>query len=95
MNSNNEVKKLMLVVLVDIEILLKNEVYKNYRDSLKRLKKSMEKMTFNGDNSKELLEEVKDDIEKLSEELQDNVVDSDFESLYNDFEKLYKLISNN
>ena len=95
MNSNNEVRKLMLVVLVDIEILLKNDVYKNYSDSLKRLKKSMEKMTFNGDNSRKLLEEVKDDIEKLSEELQDNVVDSDFESLYNDFEKLYKLISNN
>lgn len=48
-----------------------------------------------GDNSRELLEEVKYDIEILSEEWKNDVVDSDFESLYNDFEKLYKLISNN
>lgn len=52
-------------------------------------------MTFDGDNSKKLLEEVKHDIEILSEEWRDDVVDSDFEGLYNDFEKLYKLISNN
>ena len=94
-NGNNEVKKLLLVVLVDIEILFKNDVYKNYSDSLKSIKKNIEKMTFNGDNSKELLEEVRHDIEILSEEWKNDVVDSDFESLYNDFEKLYKLISNN
>ena len=58
MNGNNEVKKLLLVVLVDIEILFKNDVYKNYSDSLKSIKKNIEKMTFAGDNSKELLEEV-------------------------------------
>lgn len=52
-------------------------------------------MTFDGDNSKKLLEEVKYDIEILSEEWKNDVVDSDFECLYNDFEKLYKLISNN
>ena len=52
-------------------------------------------MTFNGDKSKELLEEVKHDIKILSEELRDDVVDSDFDGLYNDFEKLYKSISNN
>ena len=95
MNDNNEVKKLLLVVLVDIEILFKNDVYKNYSDSLKSIKKNIEKMTFDGDNSKKLLEEVKYDIEILSEEWRDDVVDSDFEGLYNDFEKLYKLISNN
>ena len=95
MNGNNEVKKLLLVVLVDIEILFKNGVYKNYSDSLKSIKKNIEKMTFNGDNSKELLEEVKYDIEILSEEWKNDVVDSDFDGLYNDFEKLYKLISNN
>ena len=94
-NGNNEVKKLLLVVLVDIEILFKNDVYKNYSDSLKSIKKNIEKMTFNGDNSKELLEEVKHDIKILSEELRDDVVDSDFDGLYNDFEKLYKLILNN
>ncbi len=95
MNDNNEVKKLLLVVLVDIEILFKNDVYKNYSDSLKSIKNNIEKMTFNGDKSKELLEEVKHDIKILSEELRDDVVDSDFDGLYNDFEKLYKLISNN
>ena len=95
MNGNNEVKKLLLVVLVDIEILFKNDVYKNYNDNLKSIKKNIEKMTFDGDNSKELLEGVKYDIEILSEEWRDDVVDSDFEGLYNDFEKLYKLISNN
>ncbi len=95
MNGNNEVKKLLLVVLVDIEILFKNDVYKNYSDNLKSIKKNIEKMTFAGDNSKELLEEVKHDIEILLEEGRDDVVDSDFEGLYNDFEKLYKLISNN
>lgn len=52
-------------------------------------------MTFNEDNSKGLLEEVKHDIEILSEEWRDDAVDSDFECLYNDFEKLYKLILNN
>lgn len=95
MNDNNEVKKLLLVVLVDIEILFKNDVYKNYSDNLKSIKKNIEKMTFAGDNSKGLLEEVKYDIEILSEEWRDDIVDSDFEGLYNDFEKLYKLISNN
>ena len=95
MNDNNEAKKLLLVVLVDIEILFKNDVYKNYNDNLKSIKKNIEKMTFAGDNSKKLLEEVKHDIEILSEEWRDDVVDSDFEGLYNDFEKLYKLISNN
>lgn len=95
MNGDNEVKKLLLVVLVDIEILFKNDVYKNYNDNLKSIKKNIEKMTFDGDNSEELLEEVKYDIEILSEEWRDYVVDSDFEGLYNDFEKLYKLISNN
>ena len=95
MNGNNEVKKLLLVVLVDIEILFKNDVYKNYSDSLKSIKKNIEKMTFNEDNSKGLLEEVKHDIEILSEEWRDDAVDSDFECLYNDFEKLYKLILNN
>lgn len=58
----------MLVVLADIEILFKNDVYKNYSDSLKSIKKNIKKITFNGDNSKELLEEVKNDIEILSEE---------------------------
>ena len=58
----------MLVVLADIEILFKNDVYKNYSDSLKSIKKSIEKITFDGDNSKGLLEEVKHDIEILSEE---------------------------
>lgn len=58
----------MLVVLADIEILFKNDVYKNYSDSLKSIKKSIEKITFDGDNSKELLEKVKNDIEILSEE---------------------------
>mgnify|MGYP004569531797 CR=1 FL=1 len=48
-----------------------------------------------GDNSNELLEEVKYDIEILSEEWKNDVVDSEFECLYNDFEKLYKLILNN
>ena len=95
MNDNNEVKKLLLVVLVDIEILFKNDVYKNYNDNLKSIKKNIEKMTFDGDNSEELLEEVKYDIEILSEEWKNDVVDSDFDGLYNDFEKLYKLISNN
>ena len=95
MNGNNEVKKLLLVVLVDIEILFKNGVYKNYSDSLKSIKNNIEKMTFDGDNSKKLLEEVKYDIEILSEEWKNDVVDSDFDGLYNDFEKLYKLISNN
>ena len=95
MNGNNEIKKLLLVVLVDIEILFKNDVYKNYSDSLKSIKKNIEKITFDGDSSKKLLEEVKHDIEILSEEWRDYVVDSDFEGLYNDFEKLYKLISNN
>lgn len=95
MNGNNEVKKLLLVVLVDIEILFKNDVYKNYNDNLKSIKKNIEKMTFDGDNSKKLLEEVKYDIEILSEEWKNDVVDSDFDGLYNDFEKLYKLISNN
>ena len=95
MNGNNEVKKLLLVVLVDIEILFKNDVYKNYNDNLKSIKKNIEKMTYDGVNSKELLEEVKHDIEIISEEWRDDVVDSDFEGLYNDFEKLYKLISNN
>ena len=95
MNDNNEVKKLLLVVLVDIEILFKNDVYKNYNDNLKSIKKNVEKMTFDGDNSKKLLEEVKYDIEILSEEWKNDVVDSDFEGLYNDFEKLYKLILNN
>ena len=56
MNGNNEVKKLLLVVLVDIEILFKNDVYKNYSDSLKSIKKNIEKMTFDEDNSKKLLE---------------------------------------
>ena len=88
MNGNNEVKKLLLVVLVDIEILFKNDVYKNYSDNLKSIKKNIEKMTFDGDNSKKLLEEVKYDIEILSEEWKNDVVDSDFECLYNDFEKL-------
>ena len=68
MNDNNEVKKLLLVVLVDIEILFKNDVYKNYSDSLKSIKKNIEKITFDGDSSKKLLEEVKYDIEILSEE---------------------------
>lgn len=95
MNGNNEVKKLLLVVLVDIEILFKNDVYKNYSDNLKSIKKKIEKMTFDGDNSKKLLEEVKYDIKILSEEWKNDVVDSDLECLYNDFEKLYKLISNN
>lgn len=95
MNDNNEAKKLLLVVLVDIEILFKNDVYKNYNDNLKSIKKNIEKMTFAGDNSKKLLEEVKHDIEILSEEWKNDVVDSDFEGLYNDFEKLYKLILNN
>lgn len=95
MNGNNEVKKLLLVVLVDIEILFKNDVYKNYSDSLKSIKNNIEKMTFDGDNSKKLLEEVKHDIEILSEEGKNDAVDSDFDGLYNDFEKLYKLISNN
>ena len=95
MNGNNEVKKLLLVVLVDIEILFKNDVYKNYSDNLKSIKKNIEKMTFDGDNSKKLLEEVKYDIEILSEEWKNDVVYSDFECLYNDFEKLYQLISNN
>ena len=85
----------MLVALADIEILFKNDVYKNYSDSLKSIKKNIEKITFDGDNSKELLEEVKYDIEILSKEWKNDVVDSDFESLYNDFEKLYKSISNN
>lgn len=58
----------MLVVLADIEILFKNDVYKNYSDSLKSIKKNIKKITFNGDKSKELLEEVKNDIEILSEE---------------------------
>lgn len=58
----------MLAVLVDIEILFKNDVYKNYSDSLKDIKKNIEKITFDGDNSKELLEEVKYDIEILSKE---------------------------
>lgn len=58
----------MLVVLVDIEILFKNDVYKNYSDSLKSIKTNIEKITFDGDNSKKLLEEVKYDIEILSEE---------------------------
>ena len=52
MNDNNEVKKLLLVVLVDIEILFKNDVYKNYSDSLKSIKNNIEKMSFDGDNSK-------------------------------------------
>ena len=42
MNGNNEVKKLLLVVLVDIEILFKNDVYKNYSDNLKSIKKNIE-----------------------------------------------------
>lgn len=48
MNGNNEIKKLLLVVLVDIEILFKNDVYKNYSDNLKSIKKKIEKMTFDG-----------------------------------------------
>ena len=52
MNGNNEVKKLLLVVLVDIEILFKNDVYKNYNDNLKSIKKNVEQLTFDVDNSK-------------------------------------------
>ena len=35
---NNDIKKLMYIVMIDIEMLLKNEVYKSSKDILGKLK---------------------------------------------------------
>ena len=55
---NNDIKKLMYIVMIDIEMLLKNEVYKSSKDILGKLKNNMRDFTFK--DKRDLLEEIKD-----------------------------------
>lgn len=88
---NNDIKKLMHIVMIDIEMLLKNEVYKSSKDILGKLKNKMIDFTFK--DKRDLLEEIKDLVEKVYQKYMGKTEDSDYLVLYKDFDRLYELVN--
>ncbi len=88
---NNDIKKLMYIVMIDIEMLLKNEVYKSSKDILGKLKNKMRDFTFK--DKRDLLEEIKDLVEKVYQKYMGKTEDSDYLVLYKDFDRLYELVN--
>lgn len=88
---NNDIKKLMYIVMIDIEMLLKNEVYKSSIDILGKLKNKMKDFTFK--DKRDLLEEIKDLVEKVYQKYMGKTEDSDYLVLYKDFERIYELVN--
>lgn len=88
---NNDTKKLMYIVMIDIEMLLKNEVYKSSKDILGKLKNKMIDFTFK--DKRDLLEEIKDLVEKVYQKYMGKTEDSDYLVLYKDFDRLYELVN--
>ena len=88
---NNDIKKLMYIVMIDIEMLLKNELYKSSKDILGKLKNKMRDFTFK--DKRDLLEEIKDLVEKVYQKYMEKTEDSDYLVLYKDFDRLYKLVN--
>lgn len=81
---NNDIKKLMHIVMIDIEMLLKNEVYKSSKYILGKLKNKMIDFTFK--DKRDLLEEIKDLVEKVYQKYMGKTEDSDYLVLYKDFD---------
>lgn len=92
MNINNDIKKLMYVVMIDIEMLLKNDIYKDRFDFLEKLKKEISTLTFQNSDNKVLWQAVKEEIEGIYQEYIEKSEDSDYMVLYSDFQKLYDLV---
>ena len=88
---NNDTKKLMYIVMIDIEMLLNNEVYKSSKDILGKLKNKMIDFTFK--DKRDLLEEIKDLVEKVYQKYMGKTEDSDYLVLYKDFDRLYELVN--
>lgn len=88
---NNDIKKLMHIVMIDIEMLLKNEVYKSSKDILGKLKNKMIDFTFK--DKRDLLEEITDLVEKVYQKYMGKNEDSDYLVLYKDFDRLYELVN--
>ncbi len=88
---NNDIKKLMYIVMIDIEMLLKNEVYKSSKDILGKLKNKMIDFTFK--DKRDLLEEITDLVEKVYQKYMGKTEDSDYLVLYKDFDRLYELVN--
>ena len=88
---NNDIKILMHIVMIDIEMLLKNEVYKSSKDILGKLKNKMKDFTFK--DKRDLLEEIKDLVEKVYQKYMGKTEDSDYLVLYKDFDRLYELVN--
>lgn len=88
---NNDIKKLMHIVMIDIEMLLKNEVYKSSKDILEKLKNKMIDFTFK--DKRDLLEEINDLVEKVYQKYMGKTEDSDYLVLYKDFGRLYELVN--
>lgn len=88
---NNDIKKLKYIVMIDIEMLLKNEVYKSSKDILGKLKNKMRDFTFK--DKRDLLEEIKDLVEKVYQKYMGKTEDSDYLVLYKDFDRLYELVN--
>lgn len=88
---NNDIKKLMYIVMIDIEMLLKNEAYKSSKDILGKLKNKMRDFTFK--DKRDLLEEIKDLVEKVYQKYMGKTEDSDYLVLYKDFDRLYELVN--
>lgn len=88
---NNDIKKLMHIVMIDIEMLLKNEVYKSSKDILGKLKNKMIDFTFK--DKRDLLEEINDLVEKVYQKYMGKTEDSDYLVLYKDFDRLYELVN--
>lgn len=88
---NNDIKKLMYIVMIDIEMLLKNEVYKSSKDILGKLKNKMRDFTFK--DKRDLLKEIKDLVEKVYQKYMEKTEDSDYLVLYKDFDRLYELVN--
>lgn len=88
---NNDIKKLMYIVMIDIEMLLKNEVYKSSKDILGKLKNKMRDFTFK--DKRDLLEEITDLVEKVYQKYMGKTEDRDYLVLYKDFDRLYELVN--
>ena len=81
----------MYIVMIDIEMLLKNEVYKSSKDILGKLKNKMIDFTFK--DKRDLLEEITDLVEKVYQKYMGKTEDSDYLVLYKDFDRLYELVN--
>ena len=81
----------MHIVMIDIEMLLKNEVYKSSKDILGKLKNKMIDFTFK--DKRDLLEEINDLVEKVYQKYMGKTEDSDYLVLYKDFDRLYELVN--